>query len=74
MRALYGVCACAAQLEGVKQRGGPGARQVGTDLAAAADNSGMPEVAAQALLVKYAKQGEMKLAGVRAMLRAQRLL
>lgn len=68
VRALYGVCAAAAQLEGAKpQRGGGGGDEDDGD-------GGLPGVAAEALLARYGAECEGKLALVKAMLKAQRLL
>ena len=63
LRALYGVCACAAQLAGVKGRESRGD-----------DDAGLPKLAAEALLQRYAEDAPDKLPLVKAMLKAQGLL
>lgn len=63
LRALYGVCACAAQLGGVK------GRESRED-----DDAGLPGLAAEALLQRYAEGAPDKLPLVRAMLKVQGLL
>ena len=69
MRALYGVCACAAQLggggAGGKGRGGGGGGEEDGDL---------PRLAAEAVLQRYALRCPAKLPLVKAMLRSQGLL
>lgn len=67
MRALYGVCACAAQLAGVR-RGGGGGSSSGEDEAEVA------KLAAESLQQQYAVHCPSKLPLVRAMLKAQGLL
>lgn len=63
IRALYGACACGAQLAGVKGRG-----------SSQDDDAGLPKLAAEALLQRYAEGCPEKLPLVRAMLKAQGLL
>lgn len=62
-RAMYGVCACAAQLAGVRRGGGD-----------AEDGSDVARLAAEALLQQYALHCPDKLPLVRGMLHAQGLL
>lgn len=63
MRALYGVCACAAQLAGVRRGGGGDG-----------DGGELARAAAEALQRQYAVHCPSKLPLVRGMLAAQGLL
>lgn len=64
-RALYGACACTAQLAGLRRSGGGGGDEDGADVA---------RLAAEALQQQYALHCPDKLPLVRGMLKAQGLL
>lgn len=66
LRALYGVCACAAQLAGARRSGGGGGD--------AASEEALPRLAADALQQQYALHCPAKLPLVRGMLKSQGLL
>lgn len=66
IRALYGVCACAAQLAGLRRGGGGGG---GDD-----DGGDVAQLAAEMLQQQYALHCPAKLPLVRSMLRAQGLV
>jgi ER membrane protein complex subunit 2 len=71
VKALYGVCACVAQLAGAGKRGASGSKAT-----ADADEEGeaVAEVAGEELLARHARLAPDKLSMVKGMLKAQRLL
>jgi hypothetical protein len=75
MRALYGVCACAAQLAGVRrsERGGGGSASGGGGKGEEGEGE-LAKLAADRLQQQYALHCPSKLPLVRAMLKSQGLL